>query len=836
MNEPSSPTAEGAVGKDTYAGLFLVTLSTLVYEILLTRIFSVTMWYHYAFMAVSIALFGMTVGAILVYLFPQYFTQERTKHHLAFSAWLFGATTLFSFLTYASIPFVTGRSLVAVYSFALTYAIISVPFVFSGVCVSLALTRFPRHVSRLYATDLAGAAVGCILIIYILRITDGPGAVIVVALLASIGAVFFTAGEGARGLRRAALASTVLLALFAGAHAVSVAKQDAFFRLLWVGGHLEDRALFEKWNSFSRIRVFGDPDVPQEPFGWGLSPRSPADPKARQLWLHIDERAGTVLTGFSGDMRRLEYLKYDISNLAHYLRRGAHVLVIGSGGGRDILSALAFGQKSVLAVEINKDIIAGVNQRFGDFTGHLDRHPGVTFVNDEARSYIARQRVGFDIIQASLIDTWAATAAGAFVLSENSLYTVQAWKLFLERLTPNGLLTFSRWYSQGRPAEMYRLTALASAALKQSGVENPRDHIIIARILPNGLRVDGRDGVGTMLLSKQPFSEGDLRTIEGVAERMQFDLVLTPRVSLDPTLASLAAGKNLAVATAKFPLNIAPPTDDSPFFFNMLRPRDILKPSLWTQTEQANLSQAQNLKAVSVLGILFFVVLAMTLACIIVPLALTTRPGALEGAGPLFLFFASIGLGFMFVEISQMQRLIVFLGHPTYGLTVVLFALLLSTGLGSQLTQSVSNHRFMAAAMWRFGILLCTLVVFGTLTPYAIGVFQGATTPLRILVAMAILFPLGIFMGMAFPLGMKMATTNFRPITPWLWGINGATSVCGSVAAIVVALNAGISASFWTGVAWYVAAAGAFLLAHRESAAATRDALSPQGDRQTNLA
>jgi NADH:ubiquinone oxidoreductase subunit 3 (subunit A) len=304
-------------------------------------------------------------------------------------------------------------------------------------------------------------------------------------------------------------------------------------------------------------------------------------------------------------------------------------------------------------------------------------------------------------------------------------------------------------------------------------------------------------------------------------------LVLTPRRSVDPMLSSLAAGRDLGTATAKFPLNIAPPTDDSPFFFHMLRLRDILNRSVWKQGEKANPSQAQNLRAVFVLGVLLFVVIALTLACIIAPLALTTKKSALRGAGPLFVFFASIGFGFMFVEISQMQRLIVFLGHPTYGLSVVLFALLLSTGLGSQLTQKMSSHRATAAMMWRFGLLLCALVLFGKLTPYAVGVFQGATTPLRILVATGILFPLGVFMGMAFPLGMKVATDNFRPITPWLWGINGATSVCGSVAAVVVALNASISASFWTGVACYVIAVVAFLSATQESAAEARQGALP---------
>jgi hypothetical protein len=807
----------------------MVTLATLMHEILLTRIFSVTMWYHFAFMAISVALFGMTAGAILVYLLPAYFTEARTHDHLTLSAWLFAISIVISFLTYASIPVVLNGSLVSAYSLALSYVVISVPFVFSGICVSLTLTRFPRHVGRLYATDLAGAACGCVLVIAILRVTDGPGAVIAAALAAGIGAVLFAARERGGALSRTAVVSSVVIALLATGQAVSVARQHPLVRLIWVKEHLEDRARYEKWNSFSRIRVTGDPDTAKAPSGWGFSRTLPPSMTARELDLNIDASAATHLTAFDGNTRGLQYLRYDITNLAHALRHDAHVLVIGSGGGRDILSALVFGQPSVMAVELNRDIIQAVNGRYGDFSGHLDRDPRVTFVNDEARSYIARQRARFDIIQASLIDTWAATAAGAFVLSENSLYTVEGWKLFLDRLTDRGVLTFSRWYFRDRPAEMYRLTSLASASLERVGVTNPRAHIIIAREMYRQESGKGPDGVGSILVSRRALSDGDIDTIERVAQAMRFDLVLSPRFSLDSTFAALGSGQNLGPMTARFPLNIAPPTDDSPFFFHMLRFRDVFKNVLWDQG-----MNSRNANAVFVLGVLLIVVVALTLSCILLPLILTTKKATFEGAGPLFAFFASIGFGFMFIEISQMQRLIIFLGHPTYGLSVVLFALLLSSGLGSQLTQTVGQQRLAPTARLRFGLLLLAIVLFGTLTPYAIGQFQGATTMLRILVAIAILFPLGVLMGMAFPLGMRVAVARFSGLTPWLWGLNGATSVCASVLATAISLAAGISASFWTGFAWYAVASVALVwAAHEPSASPLRSSMRLAEERAT---
>ncbi len=521
--------------------------------------------------------------------------------------------------------------------------------------------------------------------------------------------------------------------------------------------------------------------------------------------LNIDASAATFLTFFNGNVNDLEYLKYDVINLTHYLRPDSKVLVVGTGGGRDILSALVFEQKSVTGVEINEDIIVAVNQRFGDFTGHLDKNPRVTFVNDEARSYIARQRDRFDIIQISLIDSWAATAAGAFVLTENSLYTVEAWNIFLEHLTPNGVLTVSRWYSRDRPGEIYRLTSLASASLMQLGIENPRDHIVIVRRMYGGA-ADAPDGVGTILVDKEPFSDKDLDTIEEIANKMQFDLVLSPRFSLDSTFAAVASGQDLNAFTASFPINIAAPTDDNPYFFQMLRLRDMFNRELWYLGMNSS-----NMKAVYILGTLLITVVGLTFLCIIVPLILTTKKATLRGSLPLFIFFAGIGFGFMLVEISQMQRLIIFLGHPTYGLSVVLFALLLSSGLGSYSTQKISNSGMMTSALVRLFLLVSTLAIFGKVTPYAISGFQGSITILRIFVATVILFPIGLFMGMAFPLGMELASTKSASLTPWLWGINGATSVCASVIAVSIALSSGTSTSFWTGFSCYVIAFIAFV-------------------------
>jgi hypothetical protein len=725
--------------RSAYAGLFFVALSTLMYEILLTRIFSVTMMYHFAFVALSVAMFGMTVGALAVYLRPAWFPEERTLRHLAAWSAAFPLVLIFSFLTELSLPFRVHPSIVAIYGIVLTYVVITLPFIVSGVCVCLALTRFPSHVQRLYAADLAGAALGCVLLVYTLEITDAPTAVFVVAFLAALGAVAFAAAARVPHIQRIAVYSAVAIGGFAAAHTVLVWRQFPVLRILYIRGSFEARPLYEKWNSYSRVRVNGDRSAVVVPTGWGLSEQMPKDLRAHQLQMDLDVSAGTVMTGYNGDTSAIRHLTYDVTNMAYWIRPNAHVLVVGAGGGRDVLSALTFGARQVDAVELNTDVLRTVNHAFGDFTGHLDRDPRVRFINDEARSYLSRQSTGVDVLQISLIDTWAATAAGAFVLSENSLYTREAWRVFLSRLNPNGILSVSRWYFKGGPSEMYRLAALAAASLRDAGIANPRDHLVIVRNMRLANKPDVPDGVGTLLASPTRFSAADLDRLEAESRRLGFDMVLSPRVSIDETFADLASRDRFADAVSRSPLNITPPTDDSPFFFNQLRIRDLLRRGL-----QDDGKQTHNLRAVFVLGLLLATVVVLTALCIGLPLALTRHTVDLRGSGPLLLYFAAIGLAFMLIETSQMQRLIIVLGHPTYGLSVVLFALLVSSGIGSYFAPS--GDRVRTHGLSRLAALVALLVVFGWATPVLVRTFEGATTPVRIAVAVLVLFPPGLLL------------------------------------------------------------------------------------------
>lgn len=792
----------------TYAGLFVITMATLMYEILLTRIFSVTMWYHFAFMAVSVALFGLTLGALIVYLMPERFSQEKTRQRLWQASLLFSVTLVLSFLTQLVIPFQADWSLLGVYSVAFIYLIISIPFVFSGIAVSLTLTRFPSRVNRLYAVDLVGAALGTVALIWLLDWTnDAPSAVIAVAAFVAIGAGFFAKDAGSNRVLLLAAVTALLLGGFATVNAISAQNDDPILRVVWTkGGKEAGPTIHETWNTFSRLRVYGNADRPSKPLGWGLSSKADSSPPVRQLLLDIDSSAVTVLTHYEGNNDDVAYLRYDVTNMAHYLRSDADVFVVGSGGGRDVLTALVFDQESVTAVELNDDIIKLVNGRFGDFTGHLDQQPGVRFIRDEARSYLARSSERFDIIQMSLIDTWAATAAGAFSLSENSLYTVEAWENFIEHLSPRGILSVSRWYVDDQPMSAYRLTSLAAEALRRGGVEDTEAHLMFVKSRGTSFQ----PSVGTILVSNEPFSDQDINTIMREAAELDFEVVLAPEGrGSKPIFARIASAQDPTSIPLGIPVDISAPTDDRPFFFQMVRFQDVFNSSLYA----GGGNDLFITRPVLTLFSLSVAVLALTALFIVLPLVLTTTRAALRGMLPFIVFFGAIGLGFLLLEIAQMQRLIIFLGHPTYALSVVLFSLLLFSGLGSlateRLVNPMSNARLSATVLLPLVGLLTVLLVFGFLTPAAIDWFEAETTPVRIGTAVAILAPMGFLMGMPFPLGMRVASLDPDSPTVLFWGINGATSVCASVLAVSISMGWGISSAFWAGWLCYGVATAA---------------------------
>ena len=775
--------------KSTYLALFVISCCTLVFELLLTRIFSVTMTYHLAFIAISVGMFGMTIGALIVYLLPRHFPPQAVSSRLTIYGLLFALSMPLCLWWHLQMRFGSDYSVAAMFPILfVVYCQVAIPFIFSGICICLALTSFKDRVGSLYATDLVGAALGCVTLPVLFDYFDGVTSVIVLSFFVSLGVLGCAWNN--RRVRYFCIVSAITFGLLAPINVLF-----EFFTVTWAKGRSElQLKSYEKWNTFARIMVGGDQFRVTNPFYWGGSAARPADLRTAQLWILIDSFALTALPQYERGKTSLEYLKYDLTNIGYYLMKpNSDALVIGVGGGRDILSALAFGAKEVDAVEINADIINLLTWRYKRFN-QLASDPRVRLINDEARSYITRNNKRYDSIQISLVDTFAATAAGAFVFTENSLYTVEAWKLFLQRLTPDGILSCSHWYESDPPAHFYRVIALACQAMHQLGIQNPRQHIIVVYTKYS------KRGLATMLVSRDQFSQSEIDTLRATAQRLQFDVLIDPLHASNSFLQQIIEKSTSKEIYDQATFKLSPPTDDSPFLFQAS------KDNLSTWLGQATSPEAAALR----------LSLIMTAVCMIFPFFLTVKRVPVKNSLVHVAFFFAIGIGFMFFEIAQLQRLTIFLGHPSYALPVVLGSLLVSTGLGSLATQLCPNNKFWSDSRVTISCLIVVLWIINAATPGIVATYAAARTTERILISLALTVPAGLLLGTAFPLGLRAVPGNLSALGPWLWAVNGAGSVCAATVALLVAMSAGITNTFYVAIGSYVIALLLVLIRNRK--------------------
>jgi spermidine synthase len=522
------------------------------------------------------------------------------------------------------------------------------------------------------------------------------------------------------------------------------------------------------------------------------------DMRLAQSYLVIDGDAATVAYGISGDLSRAEFLKYDLTNLAYYIPGRHTAAVIGVGGGRDLLSARVFGIPQATGVEINPTFVNLLldEPAFSEFVG-LKKIGGIKLFVDEARSWFARSEETFDVIQMSLTDTWAATGAGAFTLSENGLYTVEAWQIFLRHLSPNGVLAVSRWYSPQNTAETGRMVSLAVAALLESGATNPKDHIFLA--------ASGR--IATLIVSRSGFSAAELHSLTAAAQRLRFDQLIVPgQAPTSDVLSNIVNARSLSDLdhyTGTYRLDLTPPTDDRPFFFNQLPIYDAAKVLAFALSSGASPGVGSgNLKATITLVMLFFIALGFVVAVILVPLRFALRDVGARLAIGGTAYFMLIGVGFMLIEIGLLQRFSVFLGHPIYSLSIVLFSLILSTGIGSFVSDYIGIEKKAKFTLWAIatGGYILSQVVW---VPPLLLSLDSHPLVLRGLVAIAVILPAGLLMGYGFPTGMRFISAVDRGPTPWFWGINGASGVLASAVAVGCSIAVGIGTTLTLGAACY---------------------------------
>ena len=470
--------------------------------------------------------------------------------------------------------------------------------------------------------------------------------------------------------------------------------------------------------------------------------------------------------------------------------------LITSGGGRDLLSAWVFGSRDISGIEINPIFINLLTHEpgFVEFAG-LRNLPGMRFVIDEARSWFARSQEQFDIIQMSLIDTWAATGAGAFTLSENGLYTTEAWKIFLNRLTPHGVFTLSRWYAPSEVNETGRMVSLAVATLLESGVEEPAKHIFVS----------ATSNIATLILSRAPIAARDIKELEKTAGDYQYITLISPSAEpKSPVLRNIVQAKNrqqLEEVTQGLELDLTPPTDNRPFFFNQLRLNPAIIYMMLKNVPEGGVIWG-NLLASGTLFLIFLVSFALVVTSIIIPLrsALKDIGSKLVLGGTAYFFL--IGIGFMVVEISLLQRMSVFLGHPIYSLSVVLFSLILTTGLGSLFSDRFQLKSAVKFIIWS-GLTAGYLMSLPFWLSGTLLAFDSAGLLTRCALCVATITPAGLLMGFGFPTGMRLVAAIDPKPTPWFWGINGAAGVLAASFAVGCSIAFGVNVALSIGGVCY---------------------------------
>lgn len=749
-------------------------MATLLLELVLTRIFSVVFYYHFAFLAISIALFGLGLGGVFSYVVATW------KAPLFIRLGRLSVANSLLVTVALAVVLAQGDNLSS-WDLALVYFTAALPFFGAGTIVSLAISETIQWVHRVYFFDLAGAAAGCLLLLPLLKLVGGPSTMIAAAVVFAVAAAIWHDLAGSVGGR----AGSVALALSLVAFLVWNNKHPVL-TIRHAKGQPVVNEIFSRWNDLSRIGLLQQPDGGH--------------------WIVIDADASTAIAKFDFANLTAEN-RHDLTvygpSLPYAVRPGAKTLIIGPGGGWDVARALYSGSTDVTAVEIN-GIIADtiMRERFAGLSNNLYLRPEIRLYVEDGRSFVRRSSDKYQVLQATLVDTWAATAAGAFALSENNLYTSDAFRDYLLHLTDDGMLAITRW-GFDPPRESLRLISLAIDGLGQIGEKEPWRHIIVSRqAVSRQGSTQGYGALDTVLVSRKPFSDADIsRALANFAGGSQVP-VYYPGCELRSQFRDLLISPNPAAYERNYSFNITPVTDNRPFFFYTVQPRD-----LWAfakggvETEDRKINRAVPL----LFGLMAISVVATLLILVAPPMVLGARLPSHRGVRGFLTYFLFIGTGYILIEVALIQKFVLFLGHPTYALTVVIFSMLVSSGLGS-----FAGNRILGRDEGRLIKVLGSIALLTALLGIAVSSLLTALVWLpwtvKVVLTVALIAPLGFVMGMPFPTGLKYLEEWHAPSVRWAWSLNAASSVLGSVGALICAIYLGLVQTLIVGGLFYLAA------------------------------
>jgi hypothetical protein len=750
----------------------LVACSMLLHEILLTRICALRLQFHFAFLVISNCLLGMgAAGTLLSLKHDQFFSETRSW--LTRFCWGYVIALLVTYVFLVSFPLPADvsisnvRHLLALSLFNLVGAL---PLFFSGLVIGLLLSANAAKAGRLYAVDLSAAGLGCIACPTLLPLVGAGGVFTTSVLLAFVACVALEWHRAGTLLRGVAVA-LALVGLGALPHV------DAWLPVTSKAGAAgSGQRIRSVWTSNSRIDLVTSERCTWPQFMRGKNKSVPLPRECAQI--AQDATAATTISNYSDDQPAREGLRRTMYAAAYRLKQQPRVLVIGLGGANDVWTAKATGARSVKAIELNWPILDIHRHVLRRYSRRLVEDPSVTFVADEGRSALMRDRNRYDVIQMTGIDTWTALASGAYVLAENYLYTREAIAAMYAHLEPDGILQISRF---AFATEAMRMVSNIHAALASSG--NPSiEHSIMALSTP--------DVMMALQIKKGVFSAAEQDSTAAFANENGLEVIYLPGQPRPGLIDAFIRTPDKQRAIDDFPLDITPTADDRPYFFNFLRWQD---PLASFGLIDAPPSVSQGNPAFILTQLLISILLSAGL--IVLPLA-RGQGFPQRSARPFLWFFAALGLGFIMIEVAVMQKLTLFLGQPVYSLTVTLCALLVATGLGSLLIGGRIDLTSRRIVFVPIGIAIY-LALLNLGLSRIVGQLIGLSLPLRITVTVLLLTPLGLLLGVPFAYGLRVAESVDRRIAAWGWAVNGCLSVVGSIVAVVVSMNFGFSTVLW---------------------------------------
>jgi len=782
------------------ASVALLAGATLGIQVALTRLFSFLYWHHFAFMIIGIGMLGF--GAAGSWLARRGGVEPgEDAARVAGAAALAGALGLLLYLGLGPALHFEPLALLdqpsQFFQLLGLYSLILIPFTALGIAQGAVIAGYRRYAHRVYAMDLVGAGLGCLGTLWLLDAVSAPAALLAFAAIAALCSVALGLDGPPRRWAPAWLVAALALVLFATGWAdmrpLIPAPSKELAELYPPAGHPgTGRPFVDYTSSSATIRLDVSP-MKELPFMFGGDTAGPArDRQVPSRVVYQDGAAPTLLLGIE-DPHRAAYLGLTSQSLAYQIRERPRVCVIGAGGGPDVWIALHNGAEQVTAIELNPQMLALGREVFADFVHGLYARPEVRPLVSEGRHFLARSGERFDVIQMSGVDTYAALASGAYTLSENYLYTVEAGRAVLRALEPDGLFTNSRWILDP-PRETLRLVNVLMEALALEGASDPAAHVFVMKARR----------WATTLISKRPFRDDELVRLRSWVAARGWTVVLDPNGSGSPPFVSLAHtdGVERHDFLASYPYDIAPVYDDRPFFFQFYRFANlfsgpatrggysITRIPVGVAVLAASLVQMSLLSALFILGPLW-----------------SRRSGLRDvpALGSRLAFFAALGSGFMAIEITAIQAFTVFLGHPVYSMAITLTALLVSTGLGSAwagASRASSEVRIGRAILGVIGWALVTGVMLQPVLELAIGWPLAA----RAALVAGWLVPAGLALGVPFPTAIASLQAERPAVVPWAWGVNGCFSVLSSLATVLVAMQIGFRGTLAVAAVIYAAA------------------------------